>query len=190
MTKLKTLSKKLYLESEILNLRQDERKFESIIKTLTPEKPHSNAPDLIENENGAIVIEPNEKAENFNKHFCSIGKTLAAKNNCSQSNDLHDYLTHSVHSSMYLRLTSPFEILCIIKQLNCNKNCGLDGIDAKFVQLAAEVIAPALCLLFNACFKNSFFPTCLKEAKVVPVLKSGHGRKLTNYRPILILSCF
>ena len=109
------------------------RNFWSIIKTLTPEKPHSNAPDLIENENGAIVIEPNEIAENFNKHFCSIGKTLAAKNDCSQSNDFRDYLTNSVHSSMYLRPTSPFEILCVIKQLNRNKSCGLDGIDAKFV---------------------------------------------------------
>ena len=70
---------------------------------------------------------------------------------------------------MYLRPTSPFEILCVIKQLNYNKSCGLDGIDAKFVQLGAEVIASALCLLYNACFENGFFPTCLKEAKVVPV---------------------
>ena len=173
MTKLKTVSKKLHLESEILNLRQDVRKFWSMIKTLTPQKPHSNAPDLIENENGAIVIEPNELAENFNKRFCSISKTLAAKNNCSQSNDFRDYLTNSVHFSMYLHPTSSFEILCVIKQLNCNKSYGLDGIDAKFVQLAAEDIAPALCLLFNACFENGIFLTCLKEAKVVPVFKFG-----------------
>ena len=33
-------------------------------------------------------------------------------------NDFRDYLTNSVHSSMYLRPTSPFEILCVIKQLN------------------------------------------------------------------------
>ena len=147
LTKPKTLSKKLSLEFEILNSRQGMRKFWSIIKFLTPEKPHSNAPSHIENENGAIVTEPNEIAQNFIKHFCSIRKTLTAKNNCSQSNDFRDYLTNSVHSSMYLRPTSPFEILCVIKQLNCNKSCGLDGIDAKFVQLAAEVIAPALCLL-------------------------------------------
>ena len=166
------------------------RKFWSIIKTLTPEKPHSNAPDLVENENGAIVTETNKIAENFNKHFCSIGKALTAKNNCSQSNDFRDYLTNSVHSSLYLRPTSLFEILCVIKLLNCNKSCGLDGIDAKFVQLAAEAIAPALCLLFDACFKNGFFPTGLKEAKVVPVFKSGDRQKLTNYRPISILSCF
>ena len=120
------------------------RKFWSIIKTLTPEKPHSNAPELIENENGAILTEPNDIAENFNKYFCSIGKKLTAKNNCSQSNYFRDYLTNSVHSSMYLRPTFPFEILCVIKQLNCNKSCGLDGIDAKFLQLAAEAIALAL----------------------------------------------
>ena len=91
---------------------------------------------------------------------------------------------------MYLCPTSPFEILCVIKQLNCNKSYGLDGIDAKFVQLAPEDIASALCLLFNASFENGFFPTCLKEAKVVPVFKSGVRQKLTYYRPILILSCF
>ena len=95
------------MESEILNLRQDVQKFWSMIKTLTPQKPHSNAPDLIENENGAIVIEPNEIAENFNKHFCSISKTLVAKNNWSQSNDFCDYLTNSVHFLMYLRPISP-----------------------------------------------------------------------------------
>ena len=44
-----------------------------------PEKPHSNAPDLIESENGTIAAEPNEIAESFNEYFCSIGKKLAAK---------------------------------------------------------------------------------------------------------------
>ena len=50
---------------------------------------------------------------------------------------------------MYLRPISPFEILCVIKQLNSNKSCGLDGIDAKFVQLAAEAIA-----IFILCYRS------------------------------------
>ena len=157
------------------------RKIWCIIKTLTPEKSHSNAPDLIEDVNGATNTEPNEIAENFNKYFCSIGKKWVAKNIWSQSNNFRDYLTNSAHSSMYLRLTSPFEILCVTKQLNFNKSCGLDGIGAKFVQSAAEAITPALCLQFNACFENGFFPTCLKEAKVAPVFKSDDRQKLTNY---------
>ena len=89
---------------------------------------------------------------------------MATKNNCSQSNNFCDDLTNLVHALMYLLPTFPFEILCIIKQLNSNQSSGLDRIDAKFVQLTAEIIAPTLCLLFNACFENGFFPMCLKEA--------------------------
>ena len=120
------------------------RKFWSIIRILTPEKPQSNAPVLVESENGANITEPNGIAERFKKYFCSIRKKLAVKIDCSKSNDFHDYLTNSMHSSMYLRFTSPFEILCVIKLLNSNKSCGLDGIDAKFVQLAAETIVSYL----------------------------------------------
>ena len=58
---LKTLSKKLYLESEILNSRHDMQKFWSIIRT--PEKPHSKALDFVENEVGANITEPNEIAK-------------------------------------------------------------------------------------------------------------------------------
>ena len=90
------------------------RNFWNIIRSLTPEKPHSNAPDLIENENGENITEANEITESFNKCFCSQGKKLVAKIDCSKPNDFRDYLTNSVHSSMYLHPTSPFEILCII----------------------------------------------------------------------------
>ena len=98
-------------------------------------------------------------------------------------NDFRDYLTNLVHSLMYLRPGSPFEIVSITKQLNSNKNRGPDGVEAKFVQLAAETIAPALCFLFTACFENGFFPTCLKEAKIVPVFKSGDRPKLITINP-------
>ena len=128
------------------------QKFWSIKRTLTPQKPQSNAPDLVENESGAIITKPIEIALSFNNCFCSIHKKLAAKTNCSKSNDFRDYVTNSAHSSMYFHSTSSFEILCVIKQLNSSTSCGLDGIDAKFVQLAAEAIAPAPCLLPNACF--------------------------------------
>ena len=49
------------------------------MRTLTPEKPQSNTPDLIESENGENITEPNKIAESFNKYLCSIRKKLAAK---------------------------------------------------------------------------------------------------------------
>ena len=91
---------------------------------------------------------------------------------------------------MFLNPTSAFEIRCIINQLNINKICGSDGIEAKFIILASKVLSPVLAELFNACFDFGIFPTCLKTAKVVPVYKAGDINEVTNYRPISILSIF
>jgi len=91
---------------------------------------------------------------------------------------------------MYLRPTSPSEILHFIRQLNPNKSVGSDGIGADFGEISAEVISPILSQLCNACFHFGIFPICLKIAKVIPIYKSGDKTNLTNYRPISILSCF
>ena len=91
---------------------------------------------------------------------------------------------------MFLNPTSEFEIRCIINQLNINKSCGSDGIEAKFIVLAFEVLYPVLTILYNACFDFGVFPTCLKTAKVVSVYKAGDKNEVSNYRPISILSIF
>ena len=52
------------------------------------------------------------------------------------------------------------------------------------------VIGSILSILFSACFKLGVFPLILKEAKVIPVFKSGEKSHETSYRPIFILSCF
>ena len=91
---------------------------------------------------------------------------------------------------MFLNPTKNFGIRCIINQLNINKSCGSDRIEAKFIVLASEVLSPVLAILFNACFNFGIFPTCRKTVKVVPVYKGGDINEVTNYRPISILSIF
>ena len=91
---------------------------------------------------------------------------------------------------MFLRQTTVSEIFNLIKQLNCNKSCGADGVDNFFVKTGAMVIAPILSVCYNACFKFSVFPSNLKTAKIIPIFKFGIKSQVTNYRPISILSCF
>ena len=189
LTKIKTFAKKLYLQTEIVNSSQDMRKFWGIMKTLLPNKPLANSPDMI-NVNGSMINNPVDIAENFNKYFCGVGRTLANNINCNNSISFKNYMKNRVSSSMFLRPTCATEILRIINQMNLNKSCGSDGINAKFIIFAAEVLAPVLALLFNACFDYGLFPSCLKIAKVVPIYKSGDKSELTNYRPISLLSTF
>ena len=91
---------------------------------------------------------------------------------------------------MFLNPTSEFEIRCFINQLNTNKSCGSNGIEAKFIVLASEVLSPVLATLFNAYFDFGIFPTCLKTAKIVPVFEAGDKSEVTNSRSISILSIF
>ena len=70
------------------------------------------------------------------------------------------------------------------------KSCGFDGINAKFVITASEVLSPILSILINACFDLGVFPSILKIAKVIPVFKAGDKGKVSNYRPISLLSVF
>ena len=47
-----------------------------------------------------------------------------------------------------------------------------------------------LTYLINKSFSEGIFPTELKLARVVPILKEGDPMLLTNYRPISILTFF
>ena len=44
--------------------------------------------------------------------------------------------------------------------------------------------------MFNVCLSESTYPDLLKIAKVVPIIKKGERDKITNYRPISLLSQF
>ena len=189
LSKIKALSKKLYLKQEIFNFSHDMCKFWCIMKTLLPHKPTRVLPKYI-HEEGQIIDTPLDIADKFNNYFCRVGKVLAEKIKLSNLNNFQQYLCNRVCSSMFLNPTSTFEICYIINQLNINKSCGSDGIEVKFIVLASEVLSPVLAISFNACFDFGIFPTYLKTAKVVPVYKAGDINDVTNYRPISILSIF
>ena len=164
------------------------RKFWGIMKTLLPNNQESNSPDFV-NIEGTKVTDRNEIAGCFNNHVCSIGQSLADKIVSSSSTSFCNYLLNRVNSSMFLRPTSA-EIYNVTSQLNSNKSCGFDGINAKFVITASEVLSPMLSIIINACFDLGVFPSILKIAKVVPVFKAGDKGKVSNYRPISLLSVF
>ena len=47
-----------------------------------------------------------------------------------------------------------------------------------------------LTFLINSSLKSGVFPSELKLARVVPILKAGDSSDLTNYRPISVLTFF
>ena len=105
LTKIKTLAKKLYFQNEIVNSRNDMRKFWGVINSLTPQNAKPDYPLTISVGN-SIIKTPAEIADEFNKHFCSIGKKLSDEANTTNPPDFNQFLSTKVCSSMFLRQTT------------------------------------------------------------------------------------
>ena len=78
----------------------------------------------------------------------------------------------------------------VFKQLKClklKKASGPDGLPARLLKDSAVVIADCVSHLVNLFIKSGTVPSEWKQAKVVPLFKSGNKDDLDNYRPISIL---
>ena len=80
-------------------------------------------------------------------------------------------------------------ILEILKSLNVNKACGIDGISNNILKTCAESLVEPISILSSTSLESGCFPSEWKKAKVVPVFKKNDKSSVTNYRPISLLPC-
>ena len=59
-----------------------------------------------------------------------------------------------------------------------------------FIKYANPVISKFLSDMLNVCLTKGAYPDLLKIAEVVPLFKKGVRNKITNYRPMSLLSQF
>ena len=78
----------------------------------------------------------------------------------------------------------------IAKTIKNKTSHGPDMISPKLLKSSLPHFLDPLCHLFNLSFKTGYIPPQLKEAKVIPVFKSGNKHDFNNYRPISLLSSF
>ena len=71
-----------------------------------------------------------------------------------------------------------------IKELSSNSAGGSDGFPSSLLINCSGILAPALKVMFSQSLTQSVFPSALKRAVIVPILKSGDKSIPGNYRPI------
>ena len=76
-----------------------------------------------------------------------------------------------------------------IKELSSNSTTGPDGFPSSLLINCSDILAPALKLMFSQSLTPGIFPSALKRAAIVPILKSGDKYIPGNYRPISLTSC-
>ncbi len=73
----------------------------------------------------------------------------------------------------------------MLKKLQRNKVAGLDGMKAKFILDAGELLHIPLLTTFN-CFLEEGFPEALSIGVVHALFKGGDASKFDNYRGITV----
>jgi hypothetical protein len=71
-----------------------------------------------------------------------------------------------------------------------NSPPGPDGIPASVIKESLFCFAPTLSHIINLSLQQGVFPRELKEAKIIPLYKSGSKKLTNNYRPISLLPVF
>ena len=84
-----------------------------------------------------------------------------------------------------MTITEVYNALIHLKQTGTR---GLDSLDGNILKLSAPVISDTLTYVYNLCIQICYVPAAFKQAKVIPLFKSGRRSDPSNFRPISVLS--
>jgi hypothetical protein len=129
-----------------------------------------------------LSYEGKEKADVFNKYFCSITNLVDENKTLPDLDDRGG----NVLENIWVREE---EIIDIISILDSNKVTGPDKISNKMIISIKNEIAKPPCLLFNKSLHLKKYPRSWKIAHVIPLFKNGDKSLPSNYRPVSLLSC-
>ena len=108
--------------------------------------------------NGITHTDDTSKATILNNFFAEQSSLSADE--FDQSND-----SHALHNSLELNSITieNSNILKILKLLNTNKSCGIDGIGNNILKTCADSLATPIGILANASLKSGSFPSVWKK---------------------------
>ena len=177
-----------YYQKEFEKFKGDIKKTWRMINSiLNRNRKVNNFPSYIVGPNGKIT-DKQLIVNELNNYFCSIGQVLADSIPPSSRTYSH-YLKKQITSSFSFSMVDSETVLKILNQFKPKSSKGLDGISMKVLKSVSSVILEPLTLLINQSLMSNTFPSKLKIAKIMPLLKKPNIFKPDNFRPISLLPC-
>ena len=137
---------------------------------------------------GRIETDPNSITNSLCDHFSTIGEKFANNipNTCPSVDSYISKISINPNSA-FLVLTTENEIGKIIDGLPNKLSSGYDNINNILLKKLKNSLFKPICILFNKSIAEGKFPSAMKTADVVPLLKKPPNTIPTNYRPISLL---
>ena len=185
-SKTRRAAKRKYYDSAFGEVKHDAKKTWELISRFTKTKKENNTiKELIVN--GVKLKQNIDIAECFNQFYSKVGETQAAtipNTNTSPG----DFLTDDHPGSIFLGPCTPEEVRKTCTHLAKKKSKGPDTIPTNMILSCIEELKDVLTDCINSSFLTGTFPSCLKQANVVPLYKKKVRTDPTNYRPVSLLN--
>ena len=103
---------------------------------------------------------------------------------------IYDYMGQQNLNSMFINPVNEAELIRIIKICKPKDSMDYDDISMWVLSRIAPHVVKPLVHIFNLSFSTGIFPSEMKIAKVIPLLKNGNKSDFSNYRPLSLSSQF
>ena len=187
-------AKQQYILHKIEANKNDSKKLWKNLKELGYQNKTKDSTNMVLDIDGKKCFENKEVANHFNKFFTGVAAKLAGE--LPEPSGLYDvnsnrfqsYYSHIRYGSFELHEVSEVFVYDELTNLNIDKSTGLDGLPARFLKDAADVIKTPITYIINLSIRTEVFPSEMKIAKVKPLYKKKSRLEVGNYRPVSILS--
>lgn len=184
-------TKNAFFKEKLKNLADKPEKFWQTVKEIYPTKSKSTKlpTNFLSIDGSKTLTDKQSIANAFCKFFSTISNRLK-----KQAFPLTQISWRSpptkvnfIKEQFSFRIVSENEVFKHLKKLNRKCAVGLDEIPSLFLKDIAPVIAKPLTHIINCSLLSGVVPDEFKQARVVPIYKSGSRKNFDNYRPISIL---
>jgi hypothetical protein len=197
LSKVILTATKLFYDSKIASSSNKMKTTWEIVKKETGNKNCSHKMHALEVNNEKIT-DQNAIENSFNKYFASIADKITENlesNTPDQGNIMNSIkLMKKNFTNQCPKIiwpyTSTVEVNRIIKSLKSKNYSGYENIPIKILKMSASSILSPLTYICNKTLATGEFPDRLKYAIIKPMYKKGSKVKISNYRPISLLTSF
>lgn len=139
---------------------------------------------------GELISDNIEISNVFNSHFSNIGASVSNRAP-KVTKDFMDYLPPPQPRSIFLKPTSPIEIVNTVIHMNSKKSTDINDLSIYLLKKVIQYVASPLSHIINLSLETGRFPDAFKITKCIPIFKNKGSRlDPNNYRGISIINCF
>ena len=180
MNHLKNINKKAYFCKKIDLCKNSLKATWNIIGNLIKKRTKGQTTPQRIVRNNKTYTGNDDIADQFNKHFVTVGPSLASKIEDSYENPTQ-YILSSPANSFVMSTVTETQVLNLFMTLDKSKS-SID-IPNNLIKLAAKPLSAPLTKIYNQSIQTGVVPNILKVSQVTPVYKSGDITNPENYRP-------